>query len=479
MNMKNFKILLSIALLLCSGVIFAQEPDIYRISKEQKAYEFAVVWKELSYNFANMDNCPNVNLDSLYREYIPIITETPNDFEYFEAMQRFLGNFNNGHVTCHNFPDYIYESMAYPLITTRSESGKFFVDRICKIYSNIQKNDEILSVNNLTPSEYIEKFVMPYAIGSNIAAKKKMAQIGFGCTSALSLDNEKLMLTIKRKNNIEKIEVPFICYADYRNDTIKFRQIVDFYYSDDSKYKNVFITDKKNDFAYIKLVACDENFHNFFVEKYDTIMQFKNLIVDLSNNGGGGNEYTDLAQYCLSDLDSVHNVLWKTRINNAWYKAKATSRIYYYKEDEVSQEDKDKYYPFFYNNAFEYTASSGLYPNSMPDSVRYKGNIFIIISGSTASAAEYFVAMLAQCPKVKIFGEQTVGALGQPLVTVLPSGLRVFINTAKTFDTNGNDISSGIIPDYQYDFSEIYKIENPQKMLSKLIQVIKSFETKK
>jgi hypothetical protein len=202
MKTPNFKSIIFIAVLFCSNIIFAQQPDIYRVSKEQKAYEFSVVWKELSYNFANMDNCPNVNLDSLYREYLPIIAETKNDFEYFRTLQHFLSNFNNGHVFC-QIAEYLYNYIAYPLFTTKNENGKVFIDKVCEVYSDIQKNDEVLSINNLTPTKYVENFILPYSTGSNIEAKKKNAKIGFGTTSALNLDNEKFTLTIRRKKNID------------------------------------------------------------------------------------------------------------------------------------------------------------------------------------------------------------------------------------------------------------------------------------
>ncbi len=44
---------------------------------------------------------------------------------------------------------------------------------------------------------------------------------------------------------------------------------------------------------------------------------------------------------------------FKTRVNNAHNKAKATSRIYLWNPDDVSQADKELYYPFYHNNAFE------------------------------------------------------------------------------------------------------------------------------
>jgi hypothetical protein len=62
------------------------------------------------------------------------------------------------------------------------------------------------------------------------------------------------------------------------------------------------------------------------------------------------------------------------------------------------------------------------------------------------------------------------------LVIFLNSGIQIFINTSKTYDYKNNNISTGFVPEYDYDFSGFYKIDNEQEMLLKFIEVIKSFE---
>jgi hypothetical protein len=51
------------------------------------------------------------------------------------------------------------------------------------------------------------------------------------------------------------------------------------------------------------------------------------------------------------------------------------------------------------------------------------------------------------------------------------------MNVVKTYDYQGKDISSGFSPDYEYDFSEFYKTENPSEILSKFIKKIQKLET--
>ena len=376
--MKTIKIILITAILcICYTTIFSQEEkqDIHRICEEQKIFEFSQIYKELYYNFANMDNCPEINIDSLYFSYIPKVTKSKNDLDYFVNIKEFLDKFNNGHTGCYAFPDYVLDKLIEIFSTQREE-----------------KNKEELS---------------------GIIFKQK-----------------------------------------------------------------VFITDAKNDFAYIKLTKCTvEDFYYFFLNNYNHILNFKNLIIDIGYNEGGDGNATGVVHNLLLNQDTIYFNPEKTKTNNSVMKARATVKIHYYEPEEVSQDFKDKYYPYYYNNHFEpdtYLPKS--YFNEMPDSLRYKGNIYIIVGEKTVSAGESFALIMSQGEKVKTFGKKTAGAFGQPLVLFFQSGMEVYINTTKTYDYKNNEISTGFIPEYDYDFSEFYKIEDNQEMLLKFIEVIKKLE---
>lgn len=478
MQFKKMKILFIILLLLKLNA-FAQNNCLNKISQEQKQYEFSVIFRELYYNFANMDNVPNGDIDSMYRAYIPLIMDTKDDCDYTREVYKFLMLFNNGHVSV-GLPPHLKDSVANMLFTTIEREGRVFVDNVCKIYEDkIKKGDEILFINGLTIEQYKDKYLLPFASGANVTAKKRSCQIGFeGEFFTFVFDKKVLELSVKRNNRLEQVKIPFIYAQEFANDSVKMEQINEFYHAIYVGQNNTFVVDKKNDFSYIKFTDCYDDFHNFFVEKYDSIRIYNNLIIDLTDNGGGGGEYTELAQYVLLDMDSLYAVWYKSKINNSLYKAKATSRIYYSNDKDVSQEEKKLYYPYFYNNAFENIGDSiKRYENHIENSIRYKGNIYILVNNRTASAAEYFTAMLSQSPKVKVLGTQTNGCLGQPLVTKLTSGMILFINSSKTFDTKGKDISNGIMPDYYCDLEEIISIPNPKKRLKKYISIIKKIET--
>lgn len=363
-------------LVLVSMQLFAQENEnnLHRISQEQKIFEFSTIYKELYYNFANFDDCPEVNIDSVYMTYIPVIINSENDFEYCQAVLSFLNEFKNPHTTVYEFPDYIM-----------------------KIF-NEGLNEDLIE-------EY-------------------------------SLEEEE--------------EIP----------------------------ENAFFTNIEEDFAYIKLTKCDdENFYEYFVNHFDSISQFQNVIVDIAYNEGGDGGVTMYPLQLLLDQDTILYYREETKTNNSVMKARATIKLHYYEPEDVPQDFKDKYYSYYYNEHFERDPFLGeKFPNRVEDNLRYKGNVHLIVSEQTPSAAEGFTLLLSQGKKVQTYGKKTMGAFGQPLVLFLNSGIKILINTTRSFDFNGNYITQGYTPVYEYDFSEMLKISDIDERLSKLIQVIKSFE---
>jgi hypothetical protein len=57
---------------------------------------------------------------------------------------------------------------------------------------------------------------------------------------------------------------------------------------------------------------------------------------------------------------------------------------------------------------------------------------------------------------------------------MLPSGMKILINTLKTYDFQGNDISTGFVPNYEVDFYDCYKTTDPQQLLDCMMNTINS-----
>lgn len=86
--MNNTIIKLTLLLMLPLGIARGQDiPNT--LTPEQKAYELSLIWKEMSYNFDNMSHCPELDMDSLYRAFVPVVMATADDFEYSKAVMRY------------------------------------------------------------------------------------------------------------------------------------------------------------------------------------------------------------------------------------------------------------------------------------------------------------------------------------------------------------------------------------------------------
>ena len=137
------------------------------LTPEQKAYELSVLWKEITYNFANRDHCPEVNIDSLYQAYLPQVMWTRNNFEHYLTMQRFAVSFHNSHTYC-MLPQNLIPELAMVRLITEVRDGRIFVKNISSRYEKeIKPGDEILQVDGMPALAYFRDYVGQYASCSN------------------------------------------------------------------------------------------------------------------------------------------------------------------------------------------------------------------------------------------------------------------------------------------------------------------------
>ena len=85
--MKNLLILL----LLCLSIIVkAQETQL---TKEEKIYGLSLIWQEVNYNFAYMENY-KLDWDSLYIANIPKVVAAKNLTEYYAILSGIMNSFH-------------------------------------------------------------------------------------------------------------------------------------------------------------------------------------------------------------------------------------------------------------------------------------------------------------------------------------------------------------------------------------------------
>lgn len=451
--------------------------DVHKITRLQKVYDLSTIWKELSYNFGNLDNCKHLDIDSLYRVFIPLVEHTTNDFEYWKCLQHFMSHFNNGHTTLTGVPQHLVRYLAYPMLQTSYSNGFVIVENYGTRYSDkLSVGDTVVSISGMPVIKYFEKYHMPYVCSSNEGYKIHRAMFNFSNKCNLSWGDKTIHLGIKNGDIMKKVIIKYDYYLDANKTHLRDKWFFNDYIN---RYVNGFECDTANRVAYIDLHACNEAFQNTFETKYPQIMKCNRLIIDLSNNRGGNSKYTDAVLGYLIGHDTLKNPITLCRYNNSWWRSYNMFVSNSEKEKHITLQTHGQYYLNHtfqcFNNSFKTKLSEiSMQENYIAKAKRFQGEIYVIIGKNTVSAAEHFVIRLSQNTRVKFLGEKTAGANAQPLYIQLPSGIRCMINTAKVYDFDNNDVSQGFIPDSEIDLSSLYKVGSRKKLLKSLLSVIDS-----
>lgn len=470
--MENTAIKLTLLFLLPFCFVWAQEvPNT--LTPEQKAYELSMAWKELSYNFANMEHCQGLNMDSLYAAYIPKIQRTKDDFEHYLTMQEFLAHFHNSHTYC-MMPQQLFPSLAMIRLQTECRDGRIYIRNISSQYADkVSVGDEIVRINGMPAVEWFTQNVVPLLSCTNQETLLEAAMFTPNATHPMIFQpksyNTKLEMEVKTKKGPQKLSIGY----DWHFSPSKEQE------EEQSKYhwmgtesenlagnNNLFMDLPAQDATYLRIDDCNAATVDTFMKHFSTINQHNNFVLDLRNNpGGDGRAYSPITSY-LVDKDSIMlSGVLLPRVNNSAYRAWAAARMLYGDPESMDEYTKRVYCPHLFNNAFD-TIQATTVANGNPDSQRYHGKVFVLVGPRTASAAEGFVMQLVQSPNVCVVGNTTAGATGQPLVVPLPSGIICMINTFRSFDMRNRDCSNGIAPDEEMDFGD-RGVEEVVKMVIK------------
>lgn len=157
--------------------------------------------------------------------------------------------------------------------------------------------------------------------------------------------------------------------------------------------------------------AMYKELNNFFAEVKKR--NIKNVIIDIRSNGGGNPNMSALLYsfVALKPFDNVFNYRTKNiqlheseNLLNA-YGAKMGEEDIKQTENFLKQRfDYDSAAAFYYGNARLTEGSISNYP---PDKNNFKGNVYVLISGGTVSAATYFAALFKNNKRGVLVGTET------------------------------------------------------------------------
>ena len=454
--MKNNIIKLTLLLLLPFSFVWAQEvPNT--LTSEQKAYELSLIWKEMSYNFDNMNHCPELDMDSLYRSFVPVVMATADDFEYSKAVMRYLAHFRNNHTFVVDSPSWV-DSLSQLPIRTEYKDGKILLANFTSQYADkMHVGDELVSINGMSAVEYMQTYCLPYVPATNDTDRLRKAMSNMG------------MWTVHPYGTMFDLELKGITSYRLRipADLMVGDNAINWIAKDYSRNKdNLCYIDSLSGTGYLRITDCFETGRDFFLQHKDALSACRRIILDLSHNSGGQSVNTDDVVGFLAKVDSLSSETILSKMNIAYLKAQAGYRC-------VEGSDPDDYLCQMKNGTYFYTLPATRYANSYYPN-NFKGEVIVIQGYGTASAAEWLVARLRQDKSIRFFGERTAGATGNPYQLNLPSGLIVRFNTWRTFSPDGTETSYGFDPDVQLDFFDCYKATEPEELYRRIVARIEA-----
>jgi hypothetical protein len=404
------------------------------LSDEQKLYALSLFWSEAKYNFAFIEKL-HFDLDSLYIAYIPKISATKNDYEFYNQMQIFVGHFKDGHTNV-NF-NYSGKYTDYIDVTARYFGDNLYIIRTREdIEKYLPIGSKILEINGMTTNDYIKQHVEPY-IESDFEPTVKALSAAKLFSSNLSSN----LLTVKYITPDDKIMVKTLP-RDGKKTTGNFIG-----YSPKRWEKPIEINWIENDIAVLgfhTFVDFGGKLVPFFEKLKDTLYHAKGIIIDLRQNGGGSTDVAEhLLKYLIKDTDFL-TYAWQTRINDGVKKANGNWI--------------EEYEDYYKDRAYRTVMPDTIY---ISDSIkRFNVPITILISTMTVSAAEDFLIMLYERnDRPKFIGRPSFGSTGSPLVIwdwPDENGFARICARRVLFPYSLKPFTEGIMPDIlvEYTFDE-------------------------
>ncbi|EMR04611.1 S41 family peptidase [Cesiribacter andamanensis] len=139
-------------------------PYAEQLSPEDRLAGLSLLWSEAKFNFANFDLAP-INLDSLYKAYLPQVMAAQSTFDYYQLLRSFYARLRDGH-TGVGLPQELWaRAYAHPGVEAALVEGRVVLHQLyagVSLPAPMALGDEVVAIDGLPVAEYIRQRAAPY-----------------------------------------------------------------------------------------------------------------------------------------------------------------------------------------------------------------------------------------------------------------------------------------------------------------------------
>lgn len=418
----------------------------------ERIYILSSVWKDLCKNFAFPERFKEIDPDSLYKEYIPKVLHAENEQHFSNLMAEFLSSFNDGHT---KFNDNNIKRYKVPVIFSWVKDQLFVTNIPTALKQEIPLGSQIVEVEGEPLMDYLQKQVYPIVPASNDNWRKRKALDFF-----LTGDKDT------RYNCSIKTPGGDIKDVSLTTGIIGYEDISDWLIHRDNRI--CYVKNLPGDILYMKLSTFTkpQSVKEEFQKYLSQFLSSKGVIFDIRGNRGGTDEsWHNLIQYIADqDVNIQDGIMITSRVSN--------TAVELYGKGAPQLAD-------YYNGVAMQPLQLDPFKSKIPDSLKIKSPIILLVDGFTASAAEDFAVTMKNLKLATLVGTSTAGVVSSPKAHDHGHGYWSQISFCRFSNPDGSDIiHTGVIPDTHIEYTLDDALGKTDTALDTAIKIIHTYQTK-
>lgn len=436
---------LIVSLLIVAGFSINAKADT---STEERVYILSTVWRNVRDNFAFPEHFKQANPDSLFRAFLPKVMSAESEQDFSLLMTEFLVQFGDAHTR------FYVNAQTYNVpVQFVGIDNKVFVKNIGKQFvKSIPIGSQLVKIDGVPINDYIAEKIYPYIAAPNDDWKFRKSLDSFLNGESGS---EVVLEFITPKHKSETISLSRV--DSQQLDAIDWVKFVD--------NRAAYVEKLPGNISYMRMSTFTkpEEVNKVFADNLPLFRNSKGVIFDIRGNRGGTDECWNPAVFdytAPAHVDKNAAVIMKCRVANSVFQEYGGQHPLL--KDYVTE------------TAMDVVRTGGSYYSQVPDSLKIKCPIIVLIDGYTGSAAEDFAVTMKNLDLATLVGSHTCGVISHPRYFDLPNGYSYGVSTWACFNPDGTSIiETGILPDVEVKFSAYDLINGIDSQLAKAIEILK------